>query len=328
MKRGVGCAVLWLLPALVAGLLVGAPGAVAAPGCVVEVRPVALPVDGEQATGRVYEPRGCAGGPPDDLVVAGHGHNGSSAQYAEYLMSIARRTATPILAMDMRGAGSAWRTGEWNIWAGWRDLVAATQWYRAEHPSITRTVLWGWSQGAITTGLAAAHGPRGLFDYWIDTFGPAETFSYWLGPAADDRRLRAQIERDAGGCVPLLCPQAYAERSPALLAGRLGVRRAFVIHGTADPIVPYTSALEMRAALLAAGKPTSMYTVVTGRDLNGAVVPGDHSVGPVLFEGGCVVERLLLGTEPVHGGDRDYLIDVAGGTVTAPPAPPGAKCAA
>jgi hypothetical protein len=84
----------------------------------------------------------------------------------------------------------------------------------------------------------------------------------------------------------------------------------------------------MRAGLAAAGKPTSMYTVVTGHDLNGRVAPGDHSVGPAFFEGGCVVERLLLGTEPVDGPDRDYLVDVAHGVVTAPPAPAGAKCAA
>jgi hypothetical protein len=84
----------------------------------------------------------------------------------------------------------------------------------------------------------------------------------------------------------------------------------------------------MRAGLLAAGKPTSMYTIVTGRDLNGAIVPGDHSVGPAFFEGGCVVERLLSGAEPLDGPDRDYVVDVAHGVVTAPAAPPNAKCAA
>ncbi|MEU2177431.1 prolyl oligopeptidase family serine peptidase [Nocardia sp. NPDC019219] len=318
-----------------AGVLVTilvAPHVSAEPACTpgVVARPVSLPVDGEEATGRVYEPYRCAADDvtPRALVVAVHGHGGSSADFAAYLESIARRTATPILAMDLRSAQSTWRTGDWNLWAGWRDVVAATAWYQQTHGSITRTVLWGWSQGGITSGLAAAHGPRGMFDYWVDNYGPADDFTMWLGAAVVDPALPAQIERDAGGCPPAACPLAYAERSPALLAARMDLRRAFLVHGTADDVVPYATSLEMRAGLAAAGKPTSLYTVVTGRDLEGRVAPGDHSVGPAFFEGGCVVERLLLGTEPVDGPDRDYLVDVAHGVVTAPPAPAGAKCAA
>ncbi|MGY5307598.1 alpha/beta hydrolase family protein [Nocardia gipuzkoensis] len=316
---------------LVMGTLV-APRVSADALCIpgVAVRPVSLTVDGETATGRVYEPSRCAQGDAaaQALVVAVHGHDGSSADFAGYLDSIARRTATPILSMDLRSDGSVWRTGEWNLWAGWRDIVAATAWYRDANPSIARTVLWGWSQGGITSGLAVAHGPRGMFDYWVDNYGPADDFTMWLGAVAVDPALPAQIERDAGGCPPTVCPLAYVERSPALLAQRMDLRRAFLVHGTADDVVPYATSLEMRAGLRAAGRPTSMYTVVTGSDLNGRVVAGDHSVGPAFFEGGCVVERLLLGAEPVDGPDRDYLVDVAHGVVTAPPAPPGAKCAA
>lgn len=296
----------------------------------VEVRPVTLTVDGEAATGRVYEPYRCTPGdlPPHRLAVAVHGHSGSAADYADYVTSIARRTATPFVSMDLRSATSVWRTGDWNLWAGWHDIVAATQWYKSEHPAIARTVLWGWSQGGIMSGLAVAHGPRGLFDYWVDNYGPADDFTMWAASAAVDPDLPAQIERDAGGCTPIVCPLAYAQRSPALLAGRMDMKRAFVIHGTADDVVPYATSVEMRAGLLAAGKPTSMYTVVTGRDLNGAIVPGDHNVGPAFFEGGCVVERLLIGTEPVDGPDRDYLVDIAREINTAPAAPPEAKCAA
>ena len=304
----------------------------AGPECAVQVdvRPVTLTVDGEDATGRVYEPYRCAAGDltPRDLVVAVHGHDGTSADFAEYMTSIARRTATPILSMDARSAISVWRTGEWNLWAGRRDIVTAAQWYKNEHPTIVRTVLWGWSQGGIMSGLAAAYAPPGLFDYWVDNYGPADDFSMWLASAGVDPALPAQIERDAGDCAPTVCPQAYAERSPALIAARMGMKRAFLVHGTADDVVPYPATLEMRAGLLAAGKPTSMYTIVTGRDLYGAIAAGDHSIGPAYFEGGCVVERLLLGMEPVDGPDRDYLVDVARGIVTAPPAPPNAKCAA
>ncbi|MEU4313429.1 prolyl oligopeptidase family serine peptidase [Nocardia sp. NPDC024068] len=312
-----------LLPVLTATLLAAGPAA-ATQACAVQTRPVAVPVDGEQATGLLFQPHGCPTG--NALVVAAHGHNGNAAQYSEYLISIAARTATPILSMDLRGSPQ-WRTGEWNLWAGWRDLVAATQWIKGSRPGIARTILWGWSQGAMTTGLAAAYGPAGLFDYWVDTFGPSNLFTHYQGPAADFPALQAQIRRDAGGCDPVACPLAYADRSPALQAGRMNLRHAFLIHGTADEVVPYTASMQMRAALMLTGKPSTLYSVVSGRTLDGVIEPGRHNVGPVLFEAGCVVERLALGTEPVDG-NRDYVVDVARGIVAAPPPPPNAKCAA
>ncbi|MEV6070766.1 prolyl oligopeptidase family serine peptidase [Nocardia sp. NPDC052001] len=311
----VGGVVLAMLGAMVAGL----PEAGAETP--VRVREVTLTVEGEPATGRVYEPDGEI----RDLIVAVHGHAGSAADFPEYMASIAQHTGAALLTMDQRSADGRWRTGEWNVWAGWQDIVAATQWYRGEHPGIGRTVLWGWSQGGLTSGLAAAYAPPGTYDYWVDTFGQASDFISWYEAPLAGPALRPEIERDAGGCGPLTCPAAYAARSPSLLAGRIGVRRAILLHGTADPLVPYSSGLEMRAALLAAGKPVSMYTVLSGRDLGGAVVPGEHGLGPVFFESGCVVERLLANSEP---WGSDYIVDIANGINTAPPAPPNAKCAA
>ncbi|MFC9897864.1 alpha/beta hydrolase family protein [Nocardia sp. NPDC127579] len=327
MRGGIGV----LLAATALLLVFPAPVAAAEPVCAVRVaiRPVAVPVDGETATGRVYEPYRCAPGdlPPRALVVAVHGHGGSAADFADYLSSLARRTSTPFLAMDLRNATSRWKTGEWNLWAGWHDIVAATAWFTGAHP-VERTILWGWSQGGITSGLALAHGPRGLFDYWVDNYGPADDFTMWLDAPRIGPGLRAQIERDAGGCTPIVCPQAYYERSPSLLAEQIDIRRAFLVHGVSDTVIPFRASTEMRDALAAAGTPLSMYTVVSGRDLDGRVVPGDHSIGPAFFEGGCVVERLLTGAEPVTGPDQEYVIDIAQGVATAPPAPAHAKCAA
>ncbi|WP_297613826.1 alpha/beta hydrolase family protein [Nocardia sp.] len=314
---------------VLAAMIVAAPAVSAetADNVRVAVHDVTLTVDGEQATGRVYEPYRDAPGDTDprDLIVAVHGHAGSAADFADYMSSIARQTMAPLLTMDQRSAVSQWRTGEWNVWAGWQDTVAATQWYRGEHPGIGRTVLWGWSQGGLTSGLAAAYAPPGTYDYWVDTFGQASDFVSWLEADRAGPDLRPQIERDAGGCTPVLCAAAYAARSPSLLAGRIAVRRAILLHGTADPLVPYSSSVEMRAALTATGKPVTMYTIASGRDLSGAVVPGEHGLGPVFFESGCAVERLLLDTEPE--GASDYLIDIAHGIDTAPPAPPNTKCA-
>ncbi|MFJ4657694.1 alpha/beta hydrolase family protein [Nocardia sp. NPDC088792] len=297
-----------------------APEVSAASG--VSVRPVELTVDGETATGRVYEPDGG----PRALIVAVHGHDGSASDFPDYMSSIVRETGAALVTMDQRSDTGRWRTGEWNVWAGWRDTLAATQWYRAEHPGIGPTVLWGWSQGGVTSGLAAAYAPPGTYDYWVDTFGHADDITAWLEAPLAGPGLRPQIERDAGGCNPLTCPQAYLDRSPAFLANRIGVRQAVLLHGTADPLVPYPQSLEMRAALTLTGKPVSMYTVVSGRDLDGNIVPGDHGINPVFFESGCAVQRLLQGTEPLGG--HDYLIDIGKGIDTAPPAPPNAKCAA
>ena len=97
---------------------------------------------------------------------------------------------------------------------------------------------------------------------------------------------------------------------------------------TADAIVPFTTSVELRDALTVAGKPFSFYTVVSGRDLSGAIVPGNHDIGPAFFEGGCVVLRLLAGTEPLAPAVGDYVVDVGAGVVTAPAPPVGAKCAA
>ncbi|WP_280258595.1 alpha/beta hydrolase family protein [Nocardia wallacei] len=317
---------------LCASTIFTADPAAAEPECPVrvEVRPVTLTVEGEAATGLVYDPFRCAPGDlePRALIVGVHGHNSSSADLGGYLTAIARRTVTPLLVMDMRAADSEWVTGAWNLRAGREDVLAATRWYRDGHPAVTRTVLWGWSQGGITSGLVAAAAPPGLYDYWVDNFGPADDFTAWLGADLAEPQLRGQIERDAGGCSPVVCPQVYAQRSPALLASGINVRRSFLVHGVADRVVPFPTSVEMRAALAAAGKPLSMYTIATGRNLEGAVVPGDHTIGPAYFEGGCVVERLLTDTEPIDGPDRDYVVDVARGIVTAPPAPPGAKCAA
>ncbi|MVU83285.1 prolyl oligopeptidase family serine peptidase [Nocardia sp. ET3-3] len=308
---------------MVAATISATPAVSAAPGDGVTMRPVSLTVDGETATGRVYEPDGGARG----LIVAVHGHDGSASDFPEYMSSIVKQTGAALVTMDQRSDDSVWRTGEWNVWAGWRDTVAATQWYRADHPGLGPTILWGWSQGGVTSGLAAAYAPPGTYDYWVDTFGHADDVSAWFLSNLPGKSLRPEIERDAGNCNPLTCPQSYLDRSPVFLANRITVKRAILVHGTADALVPYSSSLEMRAALTLTGKPTSLYTVATGRDLDGRIVPGEHGINPVFFESGCVVSRLLLGTEP-QSGTPDYLIDIAQNINTAPPAPPNAKCAA
>lgn len=294
----------------------------------VAVRPVSIRVQGESATGRVYEPFHCRPGDrkPRRLVVVVHGYGETSADHPERMTALARRTHASLLVMDQRSTTSVWKPGEWNPWAGQQDVVTATQWYQRKHRSIRKTVLWGWSLGGMTSGLALANGPKGLFDYWVDNYGVTDPVYMHTVTGLFAPQTQAQIERDAGGCAPTTCPDAYAARSLTEQAHRLKAKRVVLLHGTADFLVPYIQSVQLRGALDDAGIRSSFYTVVTGRDENGLIVPGGHGIGPVWFEGGCVVERLLDGREPL-GNSRNYLVDVATGVNTAPPAPRGAHCA-
>jgi len=71
------------------------------------------------------------------------------------------------------------------------------------------------------------------------------------------------------------------ERSPTFLAGRIHV-------------------------------PTSMYSLPTYQS-SGQIEPAGHGFGPVADEALAVVERVLAGSEPMSGRDREYVIDEATG---------------
>lgn len=92
---------------MIAATVVAAPAVSSAPGDGVSIRPVSLTVDGETATGRVYEPEGGARG----LIVAVHGHDGSASDFPEYMSSIVKQTGAALISMDQRSDDSVWRTG-------------------------------------------------------------------------------------------------------------------------------------------------------------------------------------------------------------------------
>ncbi|WP_107655222.1 alpha/beta hydrolase family protein [Nocardia suismassiliense] len=323
----------WLLSmvTVLAASWLAAPSASAEPECArdVAVPSIAATVGGEQATGRGYAPYRCNPGDlaPRTLIVAVHGYSETAASYPDVMSGIARRTGAALLTLDQRAENSVWKPGEFNPWAGWQDAVTITQQYKTEHPSIGKTVLWGWSQGGMTAGLAVANGPPGLFDYWVDAFAPTNIVDYWNLTSAFFPAQRAQIERDAGGCTPQVCPQAYTDRSLVALAPKIDAERTFLIHGIFDVDVPYQHSVDLKNALIAAGKPYSMYTVVTDRGADGSIQPGVHDVGPTWRQGICVVERVAEGLEPLDGAARDYVTNVLVGVDTAPPPPPGAACA-
>jgi hypothetical protein len=166
---------------------------------------------------------------------------------------------------------------------GHRDLIGATEDLQARFPSIERTILWGISMGGETTGMAVAARPD-LYDYWVDTFGVTNLFEEYAtlglypGPwVGSDNRVHSWMMDETGG-TPAEVPQAYADRSPALRTDAMvGIKRAYVVHGVGDPIVPYSMSAETFAGLVAHGVPASLYTVTTG--WGGVQGPWEPGVG-------------------------------------------------
>lgn len=275
------------MAAVLAGLLVLAPAAPAR----VSVRPVALTVDGERATGLRFER---VGRRPRKLVVFAHGHGEAAEDFRPELTRLAEDTGAAVVAMDYRGP-----RGAWNVGAGARDTVAATRWYLRRNRRIRHTVLWGWSMGGMVSGMAAADAPE-LYDHWVASFPAVNAIGAWALFTALGLDDRTELERDAG-CSFAACPDRYVERSPSLLAGRMEVRRAILLHGMGDLTSPYEQSREMQLALVAAGVPVSLYTFLTP--------PGaGHGRGPVADESQRVVERLLAGAEPLDGPSSEYVL--------------------
>ena len=337
--------------AIVLACLVALPLLPPAHATHVAVERYSLTVDGETALGWLAYP---TTGAPTTLLVFGHGCCGKPNQSA-FVRGYAESYNVVAVAMDYRGPGG------WDVMKGSRDLVAATIDMQARFPAVTRTVLWGISMGGETTGMAAAQRPD-LYDYWVDTFGVTNLFEEYaaLGhypgvnpnPNDPNNPTRSAIDAETGG-TPLTAPQAYADRSPVLMADEMvGLTRAYITHGVGDPIVPYSMSREMFENLRLAGVPASLWTVTTGGggvqgvwgtpyvgpcSLNAdpcvpaycastpagcVVLPPYGPVGPAAHDGRgmypsyAIVDQLLRGLEPDAGTTHvEHVADLTAGRV-------------
>jgi dipeptidyl aminopeptidase/acylaminoacyl peptidase len=211
------------------------------------VVPFSVLVDGQVATGLLGIP---ASGASAALVVMCHGYGGSASGWQAQLQDLADRGYLAV-AMDYRGDG-------WNVFNGSADTIAAARALRAQHPEVQRTVLWGFSMGGQVSGLAVMRA-HGLFDYWLDSDGAVdwlETFP--LSPRA--------LSHEAGG-YPWEVPQVWLDNAPALnQTGFLGsgLARAYITHGSADPLVTIDQGQQLFVNLVRQGVPVSFYVVATG----------------------------------------------------------------
>lgn len=237
-------------PRLRPGSLDDGPGdAVNASGWAPGLHEVALDVGGEGATGLLAVPEG----DPLALVVVAHGWGHAAQSHRGDLEELARMGAAAV-AMDFRGDAAAFK-----VRAGVEDTNAAALALQQAYPAVEPTLVYGWSMGGEVALLAVLAAPAGTYDYAFVGAGVSDLQAFWLrSPFA-----REAVEREAGG-TPDDVPEAYAARSPAFHGQALaaaGLRRVFIVHGSADPVVGVDHAEALYESLEAAGQPVSLYVM-------------------------------------------------------------------
>lgn len=208
-----------------------------------------VPVDGEFAHGWLAYPTDRT---PDTLFVFGHGCCGALKRDAAefFAMRFAREHGVVAVAMDYRGRGG------WDVLAGSRDTVAATEELRRRFP-IRQTIAWGLSMGAEVTGMAIAARPD-LFDWWVSSIGVFDLVSQW-----EQGTFQDLIAAETGG-PPGSHRAEYDRRSPAEMIERFTqLDRIYLLTGAADLTVHPTQTWEMNTFLVNAGIPVTTYTITT-----------------------------------------------------------------
>ena len=237
---------------LALAVLESAPAAAAVAAAHVESYEVQ--VDGETATGLIAIPTVT----PTTLVVLVHPWGGTAELHRAGLQALADAGVLAV-AMEFRGDQGAFK-----VEAGVQDTVAATLDLQARHPTVDRTLLYGWSMGGEIVLLAVARAPAGTYDYVFEGAGVTDLTSLWVVFVA----ARPAIEHETGG-TPFQVPDAYMQRSPIEHVDDLedkGVARYFIIHGVGDTPVPVEQAERLYSRMADAGLPVSYYLVTMDKD--------------------------------------------------------------
>ncbi len=217
-----------------------------------------------------YRPRGGSGPLPTALLFHGGGYRAASTKEAFALNVI------PWLQMGWNAVNVEYRSSGVALAPGAvEDARCALRWVmdNAEQYNVDtdRIVITGQSAGGHiayiggmlpeSAGLdrrcpgseplkvAAIVSWYGVSDYTTLVEDPTREYAVtWIGPQPN----RMEVAR-------LVSPMTYV---------RAGLPPTFVIHGDADPTVPYEQAVRVTDALKQAGVPTELYTVPGGRHGN------------------------------------------------------------
>jgi acetyl esterase/lipase len=167
-----------------------------------------------------------------------------------------------VLSVDYRMAATARAPG------AVQDARCAIAWVKANadqyHFDTHRIVTYGTSAGGQLALLDAMLPPHSDTDppscvnvpavaAVLDFYGPADVSGF----AAKSARTRAWL----GDSLP---PEEMARRMSPMSYVRAGLPPVFIVHGDADPTVPYTQSVALEAALRGVGVPVGMYTVPGG----------------------------------------------------------------
>ncbi len=190
------------------------------------------------------------------------------------------------------------------------DTIAATLQAKQRFPSVQTVYLLGVSFGSAVSGTAIAEAAHlsangdGLYDYWVNVEGLTNLAEAWAEGTAVVPEFAAYIEEESGG-TPLTVPDEYRRRSPALRADEmaaLGLRAAAVVHDINDGLVVYNQAWEMAAALLAAGVPVQLFSVLRVAE---GQSPGTTGTGAIAGIFGLDDPNAMIGLAG-HGSEADY----------------------
>ncbi len=252
-----------------------APLAISCQSATPTVRPLALTVDGQTATGLYVLPPAR----PKGIVVIGHGHTSDAQDMAGLAQQVATADDVITLAMDYRGTNLKTLFG-WRVKEGAQDSIAATEMFDRFCPgsdAFTNVVL-GISMGGNMSGLAVSSGARRddgapLFDYWFDVSGVtnvpeiyADALAVSAAPipalASTGKTATAELQQEFGG-TPWSNPSAYLDASPVFRTAEMkasGLKGVVVSHGVVDGEVTSDMSDQMVAALAAAGIPVQFNT--------------------------------------------------------------------
>jgi len=245
---------------------------------------------------------------PTRLVVFSHGigHNVRSSWLPHMLREIRLAKSLANHPSDVAFVTTDYRDNlGFPALRGAHDTIAATLHAMARFPSIKTVYLFGVSMGGAVSGTAIVESTAvtadgsSLYDYWLDIEGVsqlAETYAEAAAVASMSEtaaQAQAGLERDTGG-NPVICPLAYARRSPAYHGAEMklaGLRAATVVHAINDGLVPHNQGRVMAAALTTAGIATQFFTIAE-------VYPGQ--------------DPGTTGTGTVGAGDLDPYLNLAG----------------
>ena len=258
---------------------------------------------------------------PTALVVMFHGHGNDSCSWRNHLRQAAAHGAIAV-AMDYTGQRQTPSENYgWFVREGAADSIAAAKYFLAAYPSIRTVIAFGISMGGQASGLAVsspdavrANGSP-LFDSWVDVEGVNNIVEEYLvargvAPVNSGGALAQQeMEEEYGGALEAV-PQHYLDATLTLRAQKMkSLKGAVVVNALDDGLVPTDQSPQMAAALLVAGVPTHLFTVVGNGGAETGTTASSIALGSVMAAAGKEYKSPFAG-HGWEGSDTQLVIKI------------------